>query len=170
MSEHKTGPSKDASTAVRHKYDTTWQNIDREGSLINQRITWAVVFSSGLFVTTGFLANVAADQNALLLRSLILALMIVVAVLGFLFSLDVREGVRAAQNQAEYLKEYYTSNEALFQVEHGLPRPFGDMRDNASGNKAATVFPIHMMVVWGIAATVEFAFLVSSLSTFFRSP
>lgn len=44
-------------------YDALWRNIDREDALVNQRINWAVLLSSGLFAATALLANAAISEK-----------------------------------------------------------------------------------------------------------
>lgn len=92
--------------------------------------------------------------------------MIALAVVGLIFCYFVREGVNAAHSQAAYLKDEYLSyrtsaRKNLFEHTLRWPRPFGDLHDQLSGNRAAKIFPTLMIVVWTLAVLVEFAFLVA---------
>lgn len=159
-------------------YESIWRNIDREDTLVNQRITWAVLLSGGLFAATALLANVAASPPTKItqpVQALFLALMIVLAIVGIIFSLRVREGVMAAQSQINYLKNEYARYltpdcESLFERQYKLPRPFGDLRDYISGSQAAIIFPKLMLAVWILTSIVEFSFLVAVLAQLLIPP
>jgi hypothetical protein len=146
-------------------YESIWRNMDREDTLISQRISWAILLSGGIFAASALLATGIRETsdpavNRDVLRSLFSVLMFLLSAIGVYFSYRTQEGVLAAQNQLGYLKDHYyrfqsEQGRSLFEERYNLPRPFGDPRDHISGTRAAVIFPKMMMVVWSVAALVE---------------
>src|SRR6266852_3680951 len=87
-------------------YDAIWRNMDRECNLINARITWAILLSGGLLATEGIIVQRVQDAAHVTywISGAFLVLMFFLSVLGCFFSFKTREGVTAAQNQIDYLK------------------------------------------------------------------
>lgn len=161
----------DLATAHYRIYESIWRNIDREDTLINQRISWAVVLSGGLFAATALLANAllsALVMQSAVSRAIVLLLMIALAVVGMIFSFKAKEGVEAAQNQTDYLKDLYDARRvddvSLFEKRYDWPRPFGDRRDHVSGASTARIFPQLMIFIWALAFGVEASLLVWTLA------
>lgn len=138
-------------------FETIWKNMDRENHLINHRITWAIVFSGGIFTASAILAAAVGLTSSHMVRGLLFLIMAVLAACGIFFSIRTREGVRAAHSQLDYLKEHYTKRQHIFEVVHGWPRPFGDRHDHLRGNNAAMAFPELMYWTWIFVAIIELA-------------
>jgi hypothetical protein len=146
------GPSINSEDATRlHRiYDTVSKNIERENSLINYRITRAIMLSGGMLVAEGIIINYVAEyypgdrgwhlmgQTAVVLLSL----------LGILFCWQAWQGVAAAQQQMNEIKLSYLKHEAQF-TKLGFPRPYGLIARRWYMFNAV-VFPITLTVLWAI--------------------
>lgn len=138
-------------------YETIWKNMDRENVLINHRITWAIVFSGGIFTASAVLATAVGLSKSGLSQGFLFLLMAAMAGCGVYFSIRTREGVRAAHSQLDYLKDRYFAKQPTFEITYGWPRPFGDRHDHLRGNHAAMAFPELMYWSWLVAALIEVA-------------
>lgn len=161
-------------------YQSITVNLDRENHLINHRITWAIIFSAGIFAASAILASAIVSlvptvatgmqsggqpaASVLFIRGLLFLLMAVLAGSGVFFSIRTREGVRAAHSQLEYLVGQYAKMAQVFEAQHGWPRPIGDKHDHLSGNNAAMAFPELMYWTWLVTALIELSLAAIYLS------
>lgn len=146
-------------------YESIWRNMARENDVMNYRLNWAIVFSTGTFTATAVLLTVVTiilgpnRSDAIDLRNMgavggFLLLMSVLSATGVMFSVRARQGVLAAQEQHNYLKLEYANYQGYFS-RLGWPRPFGEQSAHDRGNKAAIVFPVLLIRIWMSAAVIE---------------
>ena len=139
--------------------------MEREGELVNHRISWAIFLSAGILTTEGVLLSGAVSKFGLgnpsyLIEGSILGLMAILSCIALYFCLNTHEGVRAAHSQLDYLKEEYKGHKNdhqknIFECNYGLPRPFGDPKDHLRGNIAAIIFPKMMIIIWFIFGSIQ---------------
>lgn len=142
---------------VATSYSAISRGLDHEAKVMDHRITWAILYSAGLFAASAILINIIVTRvpNSSILTGLILLIMSGISATGVYFSWTTRAGVMAAQNQFRYLYEEYYKHQEAFDAAF-LPRPMGDRLAHRSGNFAAMVFPHIMLVSWGSAFVLEF--------------
>lgn len=144
-------------------YSAIWQNMERENSLINHRISWALWITAGFITAQAFIAgsilkygNVAGGLVFQSGASFFMAVMSLAAVYG---TWRVKEAVDAAITQLSYLKYFYLQTKGdghnLFESYLHLPRPFGDPAMHKSGNKAAKAFAPSLITLWTLFTAVE---------------
>jgi magnesium-transporting ATPase (P-type) len=149
---------------IKRIYNEIWQNINREDNLVNNRLMAAIVLSAGVLAAIAFIVAAAVGSSfeperafvANLFRSLMMFLVFGLCVLSIVMTNATIEGIRAAQEQIDYLKgEYYkfTNHFEIF----GLPRPFGDKSQFYRGMRAAILFPRVIRILWVSGALVSFA-------------
>ncbi len=117
--------------------------IDKELTLINERMTWLVVSESFMF--SAFTMAVANQEKAVVLNTLIY----VMPVVGLLLALLVYPGLLAAHFTARVLKQ------ERHEFELRLP---GDLqvkllapaRAHVLGSIPAFVIPVMLILVWGV--------------------
>lgn len=136
---------------LRTIYDTISKNIERENTLINFRIMWAIVLSGGILAAEGVIINYVQEYHP---REWWLALVahagvLILSCLAVFFCFRSWIGVAAAQRQMEYVKRRYYLHRTRFD-ELGFPRPFGDKKNHRRGNYAAITFPIALASLWCI--------------------
>ena len=146
-------------------YEAIWRNMERENNLINYRNQWAIVLSGGILATQGVLLNAIKDVIKLstdyVFGGFVVLLMCLLSCLAIFFCWKSSEGVLAAQNQLDYLLGEYNRFKSercrgnLFEVDCGLPRPFGDPHDHLKGNVAAFSFPKVMLSIWILFALIQ---------------
>jgi hypothetical protein len=149
-------------------YESIWRNMARENDVMNYRLTWAILFSAGVFTATSILLTAVTRAIETQIGwggiSAILLLMSVLSATGVVFSVRARQGVIAAQDQHDYLRKRYNRHSHRF-AKLGWPRPFGERIAHDRGNKAAMVFPVLLIRIWMSAAIIELA-LASAALTF----
>jgi hypothetical protein len=130
-------------------YEFIAHQINREDSLINFRLTWALTLNGFLFAAIGVSGNQGISDPAL-----VPFLHIVVPITGFLISLFGFFGVRAAQVQIDYLRDEWRSLN-----ERRWPRPFGGddhqfllRRAFVLGHLSSLMPPLVLMAVWTVLA------------------
>lgn len=153
--------------SLEQRYEFICRGLDHEANVTNHRLSWAILFSAGLFAATTILMNAAfnlsaADANSRNgLYCLLLLLMIPTAGFGVWFSWKTLDGVAAAQRQFGYLRrEYKKLTEAADFIPEHFPRPYGDPRDHKRGNAVARTMPKVLLTVWISVVAVEAASLV----------
>jgi hypothetical protein len=164
------------------RYKAICRGLDHEAKVMNDRLTWAILFTAGLFAATAILmtagvnlspafaavvANVplpATDaqdgtSGATVLYGqycLLLILAMLIAIIAIWFSFATKGGVEAAQDQFDYLRvEYDDFLKAPGGKELLMPRPYGNPHDHVRGNKVARTFPWVMITIWTGALVVE---------------
>jgi hypothetical protein len=140
--------------------------MERENTLINYRIQWAITLSGGILLTESVLTSGIKFPFDRPLTSLIaggsLALMAILSCIAIVFCLHSREGVQAAFRQIGYLRNQYldyktSSGKNLFEETLKLPRPFGAPAEHFQGSRAAHVFPGTLVAIWAIFGFIELA-------------
>jgi hypothetical protein len=164
MAECPTADSPEARQELIRVYEMIWRNMERENTLINYRASWGLGLSAGIFTAQALLAHLLGSDR--LYNILIFVTMFLLSLIALFFSWGARCGVNAALNQIDYLRAHYWSFGAdecvnVFQSQLRLPRPFGVASDHESGHLAARRFPLAMMIIWGVAAGIEFAAIVA---------
>lgn len=101
----------------RVQYEYIAHQINREDSLANNRIGWALQLSGFLFAALAFVGNKDAMPD------LVRFFGVVIPLVGMTTSAAGVVGVCAAQRQIRYLKNLWSANEEHFE---GWPRPFGE--------------------------------------------
>lgn len=141
---------------LEHVYKAIARGLDHEALVMNHRITWAIVYSAGLFAASAIFINVILQFRGVPLAvGMILLIISGISATGIYFSWTTRGGVIAAQNQFSYLYKLYFQSEEQF-LAAGYPRPFGDPHAHRTGNYAAMVFPYIMLISWTSAFALEF--------------
>jgi ABC-type uncharacterized transport system fused permease/ATPase subunit len=117
--------------------------IDKELSLINERMTWLVVSESFMF--SAYTMAIANHDKALVLNTLVFLMPIV----GLLLALLVYPGLLAAHFTAKWLKE----ERHLFELR--LPKGLqvkllAPRRAHVLGSVPAFVIPVMLVTVWGV--------------------
>lgn len=131
-------------------YTAICRGLDHEAKVMGDRIQWAISFTGGLFAASALLITmIVIGRPPAVAVGFLLLVMGGIAAVGVVFSWTTRGGVKAAQGQFEELCGWYKEREARFRALE-LPRPFGDRKDHTSGNFAARVFPVVMLVCWTI--------------------
>lgn len=130
-------------------YETVSKNIERENSLLNFRILWAVFLSAGMLTAETFIANYTKEyyQARPSIHLVGQAAIILLSVLAIFFCYMSKEGVLAAQAQMLEIKEAY-NRYAPTMKDFGFPRPFGDKERHDTGDYNAIAFPIALMTLW----------------------
>jgi hypothetical protein len=152
------GPLIDNEDAVRLNriYDAVSKNIERENTLINFRVLWAIFLSAGIIATETFVVTFVEehypDKSNYLIGAQLIVL--VLSALAGIFCYMSARGVQAAQSQMSDVKRSYH-----LQVEHfntlGYPRPFGDKTAHRTGNYNAIVYPIALTTLWAVLVAVQ---------------
>lgn len=143
------------------RYEAICRGLDHEAKVMNDRLTWAILFSGGLFAATAVLMNAAVSLDGEAVAragqySLILVLAVLIALIGLWFSFATKGGVEAAQDQFDYLRRQYVAFTKVPEARSlKLPRPFGNPHAHVRGNKVARTFPWVMIAVWGGALAAE---------------
>ncbi|MBN9335281.1 hypothetical protein [Devosia sp.] len=137
------------------RYQSICRGLDHEATVMNNRITWAILYSAGLFAATALLIPVVSTADSTFARGAFILVIAVVAASGAYFSRSTSMGVNAAQEQFERLVEWYQESKHQFD-EMGLVRPFGSRSSHLHGNKAAHVFPRLMFASWAAASIICF--------------
>ena len=171
----------DSNSLLVARYEAICRGLDHEAKVMNDRLTWAILFTAGLFAATAILmtagvnlspslaavvANVplAAAEGTDGLGSpilygqycLLLILAMLIALIAIWFSFATKGGVEAAQDQFDYLRDEYDEfRKTPGAKELLLPRPFGNPHDHVRGNKVARTFPWVMIAIWSGAIVVE---------------
>lgn len=150
--------------------------MDRENTLINHRISWALWITAAFITAQAFIAGSILQYGSapgmLVFQSsacFFMALMSIAAVFG---TWRVKEAVDAAITQLSYLKYFYLQTKGngqnLFESHLYLPRPFGDPVMHKSGNKAAKAFGPALMTLWTLLTVVELVAGLLLLSKHFQ--
>lgn len=117
--------------------------IDKELSLISERMSWLVVSES--FIFSAFTVAVANHDNATVLKTLAYLMPLV----GFLLALLVYPGLLAAHFTAKWLKD------ERHQFELRLPETLrvkllAPKQAHLLGSVPAFVIPVMLLVVWSV--------------------
>ena len=152
---------------LEQRYELICRGLDHEANVTNHRLTWAILFSAGLFAATTILMNAAVNLRAEDIQArngwycVLLLLMLPTASFGVWFSWKTLDGVAAAQRQFGYLRRQFKelANEPSF-LEKDFPRPYGDPRDHKRGNAVARTMPMVLLSIWCSVVGVELAALL----------
>jgi hypothetical protein len=122
--------------------------IDKELTLINERMTWLVVSESFMF--SAFTVAVANQEKAIVLNTVVYLM----PSIGFLMALLVYPGLLAAHFTAKWLKE------ERHRFELRLPddlqvKLLASKRTHVLGSMPAFVIPVLLLLVWGVIIVVR---------------
>lgn len=119
-------------------YDIAVRQLERELSLINNRISWMLTFQGFLFATIALVANKNTEQAIrLVFRNVIPTIGIVVAFLALI-------GVHAAHLSIESIKTRWKQN--LDYLEYS--QAFGTSTSSILGRVPSYGIPISIIIAW----------------------
>ena len=145
-------------------YESIWRNMDRENTLINYRVSWALLLSAAMITAQAFLAGrlipTGNDKYQTVAAAVCCGVMFLLSLIGVGFSILTFNGVQAAVNQINELRINYESwvddqVGNVFENVLALPRPYGAHAGHTTGNTTARVFPIMMLLLWSLFAFLE---------------
>ena len=133
---------------ILRAYTVLREEIKREDDLIDQRNSWCLVYSGGIFagiaamkVLEGLGKQTIADFSLVLGTALIVSALIL--------SLHCARAVTAARMQIEYLFCTYYLNREAFE-RRGCFRPFGKGAVHESGIGYSVLTPLILVILWSI--------------------
>ena len=146
-------------------YTSIYQNMDRENSVINYRVNWALWISAAFITAEAFVAGAilkpASAHDVLVMQSTSCFFMACMSAAAVFTSWRANGAVSAAIDQLSYLKYFYLNTRGddknLFESFLRMPRPFGDPAAHKTGNNAAKAFPPALITLWAILTLVELA-------------
>ncbi len=144
-------------------YDAIGKAIDREITVINQRLNWAVIISSAYLTAEAFVGSAIirdlAQQHAYDLQGLACLLLAGISFSAVIICKKAEIAIAAAADQKDYIRSFYfntkIAGENLFEAFLALPRPFGENDKDMHGNVAAQTIPPLLINMWSIATVIE---------------
>lgn len=144
-------------------FDIIRSEVKREDDLIDQRNTWCILFSAGIFAAIGAL-KVAEMSGTTPVK--IAAMLLGIALIGAAarVSLQCGRAVTAARMQIEYLFSFYMRNREKFE-KLGLPRPFGRRSGHERAVGYSQITPLVTFYLWVMIGLLWIAMSAIELSS-----
>ncbi|MBV9512333.1 MAG: hypothetical protein JO303_18845 [Caulobacteraceae bacterium] len=144
-------------------YESISKGIERENSLLNQRLTWALGISGAYIAAEAFLgASVIRDlsqKGDQAIQGVACCLMAALSISAIVICVTSYLSIEAACEQKDYLRRYYEecrlNGENIFENGMKLPRPFGPRGGQVSGNIAAKIISPVLVLMWVVMTVIE---------------
>lgn len=151
-------------------YDSIWQNINREDTLVGNRLTWTLASSAAIGVILAALIPILELNN---LSNITPIKIIVGAIITFLLyyayymASQTYKGIEAAYSQIEKLKKHYKGLNEDYFTPKKLPVPFGDNKEHIDGVNSATKIVESIRTIWLILFLISLFYLGFLLFSWF---
>jgi hypothetical protein len=121
----------------------TSQQLEREETRINSRITWALAFQGFLFLSSATILSQDAVDKVSRQR-----FVYVVAAVGLFVASISLLGIHAAYSSIRRIKSKWCAVEQLCEEAPWFARPFGDDRQHRLGLLPSYTVPIAIIIAW----------------------